>query len=61
MYLNRSTLGFNSLVESGHKTFSIKGRVQCFSMQVVMTKCFLLNLKKIGADKTDLRQIFFRI
>jgi len=24
----------------------IKGRVQCFSMQVVMNKCFLLNPEK---------------
>jgi len=24
----------------------IKGRVQCFSMQVVMNKCFLLDLEK---------------
>jgi len=24
-----------------------KGRVQCFSMQVVINKCFLLNFEKI--------------
>jgi len=29
---------------------NLKGRMQCFSMQVVMNKCFLLNPKKIGAD-----------
>jgi len=30
-----------------------KGRVYCFSMQVVMNKCFLLNPeKKIGADSS---------
>jgi len=28
----------------------VKGRVQCFSMQVVMNKCFLLNPKIFGAD-----------
>jgi len=29
----------------------LKGRLQCFSMQVVMNKCFLLNPeKKVGAD-----------
>jgi len=27
-----------------------KGQVHCFSMQVVMNKCFLLNTQKIGAD-----------
>jgi len=27
-------------------TLTIKGRVQCFSLQVVMNKCFLLNLEK---------------
>jgi len=27
-----------------------KGRVQCFSMQVVINKCFLLNPEKNGAD-----------
>jgi len=25
---------------------NLKGRVQCFSMQVVINKCFLLNTKK---------------
>jgi len=30
---------------------SFKGRVHCFSMQVVISKCFLLNAeKKFGAD-----------
>jgi len=30
---------------------SFKGRVQCFSMQVVINKCFLLNpVKKFDAD-----------
>jgi len=30
-----------------HRTTTcIKGRVQCFSMQVVMSKCFLLNSEK---------------
>jgi len=29
----------------------VKGWVHCFSMQVVMNKCFLLNLeKKFGTD-----------
>jgi len=29
----------------------VKGRGHCFSIQVVMNKCFLLNLKKkIGSD-----------
>jgi len=28
----------------------LKGRVQCFSMQIVLNKCFVLNPKKIGAD-----------
>jgi len=33
------------------KKSTIKGRGHCFSMQVVMNKCFLLNTeKKIGAD-----------
>jgi len=49
----------------------LKGRVHCFLMQFVMKKCFLLNPKKNLAqiskcvlfrnDKTNLRQIFFRI
>jgi len=31
----------------------IKGRVHCFSMQIVMNKCFLLNSeKKLGADSS---------
>jgi len=30
----------------------VKGRVHCFSMQVVMNKCFLRNLEKIGADSS---------
>jgi len=30
--------------------FHLKGQVQCFSMQVVMNKCFLLNPEKNGAD-----------
>jgi len=31
--------------------FNIKGPIQCFSMQVIMNKCFLLNPdKKFGAD-----------
>jgi len=31
----------------------LKGRVHCFSMQVVMNKCFLLNPgKKFGADSS---------
>jgi len=34
-----------------------KGRVHCFSMQVVMNKCFLLNPeKKFGADFTVFRE-----
>jgi len=33
------------------KNFRFKGQVHCFSMQVVMKKCFLLNPeKKFGAD-----------
>jgi len=28
----------------------VKGPVQCFSMQFVINKCFLLTLKKIGTD-----------
>jgi len=33
-------------------TFSyLKGRVHCFSMQVVMSKCFI-NPEKIGADQS---------
>jgi len=28
---------------------TIKGRVYCISMQVVMNKCFLLNRKKLSA------------
>jgi len=32
-------------------TGGFKGQVQCFSMQVVVNKCFLLNPeKKLGAD-----------
>jgi len=26
--------------------YLLKNRVQCFSMQVIMNKCFLLNLEK---------------
>jgi len=29
-----------------HNVVSVKGRVQCFSMQVVINKYFLLNLEK---------------
>jgi len=29
-----------------NSNFDLKGRVHCFSMQVVMTKCFLLNPDK---------------
>jgi len=30
----------------------LKGRLQCFSMQVVMSKCFLLNPEnKFGTDR----------
>jgi len=35
----------------------IKGRVQCFSMQVVMNKCFLLNPEKI---LTQTRLVVFK-
>jgi len=33
--------------ESAKKNDMLKGRVHCFSIQVVMNKCFLLNLEKI--------------
>jgi len=36
--------GFLNLGEGDLKSF--KGRAQCFSMQVVMNKCFLLNPEK---------------
>jgi len=29
----------------------LKGRVQCFSMQVVVNNCFLLKPEKLGADQ----------
>jgi len=32
------------------KIRKLKGRVHCFSMQVVINKCFPLNLEKNGAD-----------
>jgi len=33
--------------------YFFKGQVRCFSMQVVMKKCFLLNSeKKFGADSS---------
>jgi len=36
-----------------HRTLTFKGWVQCFSVQVVINKCFLLNLeKKIGANSS---------
>jgi len=35
----------------GRQKIQFKGRVHCFSMQVVMNKCFLLKTeKKFGAD-----------
>jgi len=34
-----------------NKSINLKGRVHCFSMQVGINKCFLLNPeKKFGAD-----------
>jgi len=37
--------------EKTQEYIMIKGRVHCFSMQVVMNKCFLINPeKKFGAD-----------
>jgi len=38
---------------TNHKNFDFfKGRVHCFSIQIVINKCFLLNpeKKKFGAD-----------
>jgi len=32
------------------KMIFLKGRVHCFTMQVVISKCFLLNPEKFGAD-----------
>jgi len=38
-------------LEENLDKFLLKGLVHCFSMQVVINKCFLLNPeKKIGAD-----------
>jgi len=34
------------LNQSAGRRFCFKGSVHCFSMQFVMNKCFLLNLKK---------------
>jgi len=38
------------LINPVHNTENFKGRVNCFSMQVVMNKCFLLNPVKILAQ-----------
>jgi len=51
-------LGFQSKQSKKQLFFeelSLKGRVQCFSMQVVTNKCFLLNPKKIGTILSSLR------
>jgi len=32
------------------KVYCFKGRVQCFSIQVAINKCFLRNPEKFGAD-----------
>jgi len=41
-------IGFLSSIYKVHTTFKtiFEGRVHCFSMQVVMNKCFLVNLEK---------------
>jgi len=33
-------------IEKWHKLKLVQAKVRCFSMQVVMNKCFLLNLEK---------------
>jgi len=39
--------------------FSIKGRVHCFSVQVVMNKCFLRNPEKKKKKLAQIRLVVF--